>query len=230
MLDNPFISQNSKEQILSYEPTETNIESGTADRRKWEIYGLGKRAAIEGLIFPEFGYCTEIPEWVSKRYYGVDYGFSSDPTAIVEVGIYDNTLYIDELCYRTNMLTADIINFLKELPRRRVISESADPRMIQEISNAGIDIISVIKYGGSVNAGIDKMQSMKIIITERSLNLKKEFQNYTWRFDEKTSRFLNEPVDDQNHCIDSIRYVVLEMLLGRNKTKLNTMQSWHKKN
>jgi phage terminase large subunit len=215
MLDNPLIPANAKEQILSYEPTGENIKSGTADRRKWEIYGLGKRASIEGLIYPEYEIIKEIPYWVKKRGYGMDFGFSNDPTAIDDCGFVDNTLYIDEMCHRTHMLSADIIKFYKTIPSQEVISESADPRLIQEIANAGILIYPVKKGPDSVLAGIDVIQGYKICVTEKSINAIRELKNYTWKFDEKTGKFLNVPIDNFNHHMDASRYWVIGKILGK---------------
>ena len=95
----------------------------------------------------------------------------------------------------------------------KIISESADPRLIDEIYNAGLDIHAVQKYPGSIMAGIQKMQEFKMKITKRSSNVTKEFKNYTYRQD-KESRWLNEPVDAFNHAIDAIRYVILSEVLG----------------
>ena len=184
MLDNPLIPDNAKEQILSYEPTEYNIEHGTADKRKWQIYGLGKRASLEGLIYENWGYCKEIPKQLRHRGYGMDFGFSIDPTGIVDCAFNEltNTLYIDEMCYNTRMEAADIIQFYKRCPRLRIMSESADPRLISEISNAGLEIYPVIKGQGSVEASISVIQGYKMLVTERSVNLIRELKNYTWEF------------------------------------------------
>lgn len=223
MLDNPFIPENSRLKILSYEPTDENYLAGTVDKRKWEIYGLGKRAKIEGLVFDGYELIDEIPPWVKKRFTGIDFGYTNDVTAIEEVGIDvgNNAIYIDELCYKTHMLTKEIITKLKEVNNKReVISESADPRLVDEIYNAGFNINKVEKPKGSVNAGIDKMKGMKIFITSRSYNAIKEFKNYTYKQD-KNGKWLNEPIDDWNHIIDSVRYVILMKLLGKNKKKQN---------
>ena len=217
MLDNRLIPQNAKDQILSYEPTEENYAAGTVDKRKWEIYGLGKRAKIEGLVFESFEVVTEIPYHVKKRYTGIDFGYTNDVTAIEEVGIDtgNNTIYIDELCYKTHLLTREIIQTLKEVNgRREIISESADPRLVDEIHLAGFNIHRVEKPKGSVTAGIDKMKGMKICVTSRSVNAIKEFKNYTYKQD-KNGKWLNVPVDNWNHVIDSVRYVVLMKVLGR---------------
>ena len=117
------------------------------------------------------------------------------------------------------MLASDIINELKPL-KMKVISESADPRLIQEIANAGVLIYPVQKYQGSVMGGITKMLEMNIKITKNSLNAIKEFKNYTYEQD-KDGKWLNEPIDAYNHIIDSVRYYVLGELLGKIMIKNN---------
>ena len=210
MLDNPLIPDNAKEQILSYEPTPYNIEHGTADKRKWQIYGLGKRASLEGLIYEKWGYCKEIPQNIKKRGYGMDFGFSLDPTAIVDCA-YDNrtnTLYLDEVCYRTHMESADIIRFYKAIQKMKIMSESADPRLISEIRNSGALIYAVSKGAGSIEASISVIQGYRILVTERSVNLIKELKNYTWEFDEKTKRFINQPAKGQaDHCFTGDTFI-----------------------
>ena len=214
MLDNPFIPANMRRKIESYEPTEYNYSQGTADKRKWLIYGLGKRAKIEGLIFENYTVIKEIPIWVKRRWYGLDFGYTNDPTACSENGFLDNAIYIDEKFYRTNMLSSDIIKEFKRMPKLNIWSESADPRLIAEIYNAGFNIRPVNKYHRSVEAGIDFMKSKKIYITEGSINAKKELDNYTYQQD-KNGKWLNIPVDDFNHIIDEVRYCCMMELMGR---------------
>ena len=214
MLDNPFIPANMRRKIESYEPREYNYSQGTADKRKWLVYGLGKRAKIEGLIFENYTVIKEIPIWVKRRWYGLDFGYTNDPTACSENGFLDNAIYIDEKFYRTNMLSSDIIKEFKRMPKLNIWSESADPRLIAEIYNAGFNIRPVNKYHGSVEAGIDFMKSKKIYITEGSINAKKELDNYTYQQD-KNGKWLNIPVDDFNHIIDEVRYCCMMELMGR---------------
>lgn len=227
MLQNPFIPENSRRKILSYEPTEENFAQGTADERKWKIYGLGMRAALEGLVFNNIEYIDQIPESIDKRAYSVDYGFAQDPSTCIEVGYYQNNLYVDEKFYKTGMLTREIIAELTALQRQRrlpIISESADPRMVEEIRQAGLPIFPVHKYGGSIEAGIDFMRGCKIYVTNRSVNAKKEFENYTYAQD-RYGNWLNIPVDDFNHVIDSLRYVVLELIIGKNKRPVDLQKA-----
>lgn len=204
--DNPFLEKIIIDEIESLQYKNQSL---------WRIYGLGLQAIVEGLIFPNVETVDEIPEFVKKRYLGVDFGYTNDPTAIVEVALVDDVLYIDEICYRTHMLTNDIISELKPFKGYEIISESADPRLVQEIYRAGINIHPVVKGTGSIEAGITKMQQYKIKITKRSTNIKKEFNNYVYSQD-KEGKWLNKPIDKFNHGIDATRYVILSEVLGKN--------------
>lgn len=202
--DNPFLEQTIIDEIESLQHKNKSL---------WQVYGLGQQAMIEGLVFEKIEIVDEIPQWAKKRGLGMDFGYTQDPTAIVECAVVDNDLYINEICYKTKMLASDIINELKPL-KMKVISESADPRLIQEIANTGILIYPVQKYQGSVMGGITKMLGMNIKVTKKSINAIKEFKNYTYE-QNKEGKWLNEPIDAFNHIIDAVRYYVLGELLGR---------------
>lgn len=144
-----------------------------------------------------------------------------DPTAIIDVYPYQDCLYFDELCYHTEMLTTDIVReFKANDPLVETISESADPRLIQEIYRAGINIHPVHKFPGSIDAGITKMLEYKLKVTKRSFNLIKELRNYTYAQDKEGKR-LNKPIDAYNHAIDAIRYVVIMKILGGKPRPVN---------
>lgn len=223
ILDNPFVPANVRRVIMSYEPTEENIKNQTADKNKWEIYGLGKRAKLEGLIFQKWNLIKEIPAFIEKFYIGLDFGYSNNPTAIVLVGCSRETLYIKELCYNTGMINPDVAKFLKaNNPNNHIIwADSEDPKGIQEIKNFGINTIFPVKKGaGSVNNGIDILKRYNLFITEDSINLIKEIRNYKWFKDEKANRYLNIPVKDNDHAMDALRYVAL-MELDNKPAKQN---------
>lgn len=204
--DNPFLEQKVIDEIESLKWKNPSL---------WRIYGLGQRAIVEGLVFENVVVSDYIPvEARRRKWYGIDLGYTNDPTAIVMVCVYGNHMYIDEVCYQTKMLSGDIIKACKDVrDAPEFICESADPRLIDEIYNAGVDIKAVQKFPGSIKAGIMKMQQYKIHITSRSTNIRKEFNNYTWRQD-KEGKWLNEPIDCYNHAIDACRYVVLQKILG----------------
>lgn len=205
--DNPFLEQTIIDEIESLQHKNKSL---------WQVYGLGQQAMIEGLIFEKVTIVEDIPIWAKKHFIGLDFGFTHDPTAIVEVAFLDNKVYIDEICYQTQMLTTDIIEALRPYRNYKIISESADPRLVKEIKNADYSIVAVTKGQGSVMEGLTKMLEYEICITRRSENIIKEFKNYTYA-QNKDGAFLNVPIDAFNHAIDATRYVFLEEILGRNR-------------
>jgi len=219
MLDNLLIPKNAKEQILSYEPTEANYAAGTADKRKWMIYGLGQRASLEGVIFENWDIVHEIPAWALAKHhrYGLDFGYTNDVTAIANVAWSGNELWLDEVCYQTHMVNPDIGKMIiaNELKTVKGYADCSEPKSIEEIHRMGINLHPVLKPKGSVVGGIDILKRFKIHITERSLNAIREFKNYTWMQD-KSGKWLNEPIDDFNHFIDASRYVAF-MELGQKR-------------
>lgn len=175
---------------------------------------IGRWADVaEGAVFKKWGIVEEFPMWCKKVGIGLDFGYSVDVTAAVRCGIVDNAIYLDEIDYRTNLLSSDIIKSLRSwnLP---VYADSADPRLIQEIHNGGVRIYATEKGAGSIVAGIDKMKDMEIYVTRRSYNLQKELRNYVWDKD-KDGNYINTPVDANNHAVDASRYYVLSALLGK---------------
>nr|DAG21052.1 MAG TPA: terminase large subunit [Bacteriophage sp.] len=211
--DNPFLEQTVIDEIESLREKNQSL---------WQVYGLGQQALIEGLVFKRFDTVEKIPQHIRRRWVGMDFGFTNDPTAVCEVAVEGDTLYIDEIAYRTQMLSSDIIAVLKaEAPAARIISESADPRLIQEIYRAGIDIRPVRKFPGSVEAGLAKMQEFHLAVTRRSANVAKELRNYTYRQD-KEGKWLNVPIDCYNHAIDAVRYVVMEQLMAGKPRTIDT--------
>ncbi len=222
--DNPFLEQKIIEEIESLR---------NKNKTLWMVYGEGKQAVIEGLVFHNFSVLpmNDIPDMVKRKYVGIDFGFTNDPTAIVMVGIAGNDLYIKEICYKTGMLSKEIIQELKSwCAGMEIISESADPRLVQEIYNAGINIKPVKKFKGSIEAGIEKMQNYdNIFITQDSINVIKEFRNYTYQKD-KNEKWLNQPIDMFNHTIDAIRYAILNKVLGRRGSRSSKLKGYRRRN
>lgn len=185
---------------------------------KYAHVAIGRWSDVaEGAIFKRFDIVDSIPDYAKKRGVGLDFGYSNDPSAAIECALIDNDLYLDELFYRTRMLSGDISDSLKPF-RLKVISESADPRLIQEISNSGILIYPVDKSNinskSSILAGIDKMLELNLKVTRRSYNLLYELRKYTWDKD-KDGNYINKPIDKYNHALDAARYWVLGEVLGR---------------
>lgn len=207
--DNPFLEQTIIDEIESLQTKSPTL---------WQIYGLGKRAIVEGIVFPRIEQVAEFPDWCKSEFIGIDFGYTNDPTAIVKVGYAVNAddeecLFIDEICYRTRMTTGDICDALRPYRNMTIDAESADPRLIDEIHKSGARIYPVKKGTGSIEAGISRMQTFRIFVTARSLNVLKEFRNYTYAQD-KEGRWLNIPIDAYNHAIDAVRYVVMSELMS----------------
>lgn len=193
------------------------IEMKEHDPEKYAHIMIGRWADVNaGAVFKHVGIVDKFPENAKKVALCMDLGYSSDPTAICMCGIIDNRLYIKELCYKTKMLSSDIIKFLQPYASQGlfVYSDSADPRLIDEIALGGIVIYGAKKGPGSILAGIDKMQTMEMYTTRDSVNAQKEFRKYIWAKD-KDGNYTNQPEDHDNHCIDAIRYYVLAVLLGK---------------
>lgn len=212
--DNPFLEQTIIDEIESLQTKSTTL---------WQIYGLGKRAIVEGIVFPRIEQVAEFPDWCKSEFIGIDFGYTNDPTAIVKVGYAVNAddeecLFIDEICYRTRMTTGDICDALRPYRNMTIDAESADPRLIDEIHKSGARIYPVKKGTGSIEAGIARMQTFRIFVTARSLNVLKEFRNYTYAQD-KEGRWLNIPIDAYNHAIDAVRYVVMSELMSAPRGK-----------
>lgn len=169
----------------------------------WRVYGLGQTGALEGVIFSNWGVVDSIPAEARLLGYGLDFGYSNDPTAIVAVYKYNNQRILDEICYKTGMVNTDVSRNIPE--GVTVYADSAEPKSIEEIRRTGKRIFPVTKGADSINFGIQVMQDQEYFVTSRSTNLIKEFRSYCWDED-KTGKRLNKPIDDFNHGIDAIRY------------------------
>lgn len=172
----------------------------------------------EGLIFPSFNIVpfSSMPK-TDKQRYGLDFGFTNDPTTLLDVRIQSGAWWVDELLYRTGMTNPEIAKELKGIGseekligrgvgRQPVIADSSEPKSIYEISLAGINIRAAEKGPDSIRLGIDRIKSMPMNVTDRSVHLIKELRSYRYRQDPRTGVFLNEPVDAYNHLIDPWRY------------------------
>ena len=214
MLDNPFLPKQIIDKIKSYEPTKENIEQGTADNYMWQVYGLGIKARLQGAIFKNWKLIDNIPENAKLLGYGLDFGYSADPAALVEIYIYNNDLYVNELFYETGLNNQDIIEKLKLLEvntESEIYADSSEPKSIDEIYLGGFNIHPVEKGADSIRYGINLLKNYKIYVTKDSINLENELRKYKWAEDRSGTK-LSKPVDKFNHAIDALRYGVMMML------------------
>jgi phage terminase large subunit len=210
--DNPFLDKSIVDEIERLRDT---------DEDYWRIYGLGERGMSRATIF-QFGQ-SEIPQDAKLISYGLDFGYTNDPTALVAVYQLDNHLYLDELVYRTGLTNRDIHSHFQSfsLDRRdEVFADSAEPKSIDELHRFGWNVKPTVKGADSVNSGIDILKRHKLFVTPRSSNLIKELQNYKW-VEDKNGNLLNKPIDAFNHGIDAARYAVANKLSKPNYGRYN---------
>lgn len=197
--DNPFLTE---EQV-------DEIEKNKKNKTWWSIYGLGVVAESEGAVYTGWNIINGIPEDARLVRYGLDFGYSNDPSAVVAIYKYDGGLILHELLYRKKMLNSQIAEFMKKQPSELIIADSAEPKSIDELQLYGLDVIPATKGQGSVLQGIDRVQSQDISMTKSSTNLIKEYRNYLWKT--KDEKALNIPEDMFNHCMDAIRYAIVDL-------------------
>ena len=202
-LDNPFVEDSIKKEIERLRDT---------DEQYWQIYGLGERSASRSTIF-KYSEVNHIPVDATLIAYGMDFGYTNDPTTLVSIYTQDHNLYVKEHLYRTQMNTSEISQFLKDekLLSNPIYADSAEPRLISELRKMGHNIFSSIKGRDSVNAGIDLLKRYKIHILSSSSNAISEFRNYKWKED-KAGMLTNVPEDKHNHIIDPCRYATYSIL------------------
>ena len=181
----------------------------------WRVYGEGKIGQLQGAVFTNYSIIDKIPEEARLIGIGLDFGYSADPTAIIEIYTYNNQRILNEKAYQTKLLNSDIARILPiNVP---IVADSAEPKSIEEIRREkhGVLIKGATKGKDSINYGIDVMQRQDYLVTKSSTNLIKELRSYCWDTD-KTGKRLNKPIDTFNHGIDAIRYHEMDTL-GLNK-------------
>lgn len=182
-----------------------SIEQRKNNKNWWQVYGLGQLGEVEGKIFTNWKIIDEIPHEARLERYGLDFGYSNDPTSIVAIYYYNGGYILDEITYQKGLSNKQIADVLNNQPKALVMADSAEPKSIDEIKLYGVNILPVIKGQGSVNQGIQYVQDQQISITQRSTNGIKEYRNYMWMTD-RDGKILNTPIDLWNHFIDATRY------------------------
>jgi len=189
-----------------------NIKSRRPEKYKHQILG-GWLDKAEGVIFTNWTIGKY--EHVGKSVFGQDYGFASDASTLVEcnIDITNKKIYVNERFYLHGLTTSQIYNLNKQhADDCLIVADSAEPRLISELSTLGLNIVPAIKGPDSVTYGISVLQDYDLIISPESINLIKELNNYCWL--EKKSK---TPIDAHNHIIDPLRYCVTYQLGNLNK-------------
>lgn len=208
--DVDFITVTYKDNEALDENTIKSIESRKNNRSWWQVYGLGQLGEVEGRIYTGWRVIDSIPFEARLVRRGIDFGYSNDPAAIVDVYYQDGGYILDERLYARGQDNEDLANFIKTLdkPDTIVIADSAEPKSIAEMKKYGAYTVTEAWKGqGSRNTGIRKLQNKAISITSRSLNLIDEYRAYMWKFN-KDGEQLSDPEEGFDHALDAARYAI----------------------
>lgn len=176
----------------------------------WRVYGLGLKGQLEGKIYTNWQIVDEIPHEARLERYGLDFGYTNDPTAIVGVYYYNGGYILDEVTFQKGLSNKQIADIILNHRKGLVIADSAEPKSIDEIRSYGINIQPTVKGKDSIKNGIQVVQDQQISVTKRSVNVIKEYRNYLWQTD-RDGRVLNEPEPLWDHAMDAIRYAITSL-------------------
>ncbi len=184
--DNPFLTED-------YIKTLENLMY--QDMNYYRVYALGEWGKLEGLIYHNWDTIGRMPDdtEVEKVFYGIDFGYSSDPSTLIRIMKKEKDIYIEELIYETKLTNTDLIDLMiKILPTGhkrncKFYCDSAEPDRIEELRRAGLNALPAKKGPASVNNGIDFVKRFKLHISKNSFNTIKEIRTYSWKKDRKTS-------------------------------------------
>ena len=192
---------------------------GISDPELWRVYARGLTGKIRELVYSGWRLCDTMPD-TPRRWVGLDFGFTNDPTAAVLVALQGGELWIDLLLYDKGLTNPEIAARLREagVDTLDIIADSAEPKSIAELRSAGLKVEPAQKGADSIRAGIQALQRYRLNVTRRSTPLIKELQSYKWRVD-ASGNTLNTPTDIFNHALDAARYVALNRLIAHREAK-----------
>jgi len=202
--DNPFLEQSIIDEI-------TKLEFLDADL--YRIYNLGLWTKLKGLIYPDCELIKSMPNMrilanskstFKEEVFGLDFGFTH-PTAFIRCIRFEDTLYIDELIYESELLIDEIAERIKEHKPRKVYCDSAEPRSIHELKKRGVRASPARKGKDSVKQGINFVKQHKLKITERSIGLIEEIKRYKWHED-LNGKLTEQPIKEFDDSADALRY------------------------
>ena len=203
--DNAFLDEEIKKEILRMKERDSDM---------WRVYGLGERATFkEGQIFDKWRW-IDYKDFINKEdsevVYGIDWGYSNDPTAIVEVRRKNDRLYVNELLYKKNLTNQDIYNEIKNLDllEEIFVCDSAEPKSLEDLKRLGLYCKASIKGAGSVMNGIQTIKEYDVYASKQSKNLLQEYQYYTWETNKDSQTINKIKQNGMDHLMDAFRYAV----------------------
>lgn len=191
------------------------IEGHKNNKMWWQVYGLGQLGDIEGLIYRDWAIIDEVPHPARLEIRGMDFGYTNDPTVLMDIYKLDGGYIWDETLFQKGLSNRQIATVILNLPRPEtlVVADSAEPKSIDEIKSYGVNIIGAEKGPDSVRAGIQLVQDQRISLTKRSINTNKARKNYMWKTD-RDGNFLtpNVPAHEWSDAMDAGRYGMVSLL------------------
>ena len=206
--------------ILTYQDNEAldqriieAIEQRKDRKGWWRVYGEGLLGEVEGKIYKDWLIIDEVHHHARLERRGLDFGYTNDPSSLVDIYYYDGGYIWDETLFQKGMSNKQITDVIKNLPdpQTLVIADSAEPKSIDEVKSYGLNIIGAEKGADSVANGIQLVQSQRISMTKRSINIIKEYRNYLWQVD-RDGKVLNVPEHPFSHSMDAGRYAMSSII------------------
>ncbi len=189
-----------------------DIESHRNDINWWKVYGLGELGIVEGRIYKDWKIIDEVPHEARLERYGLDFGWSPDPCAIIGIYYWNGSYIVDEVAYQLEMSNSEIAGTFKNLKKALIIADSAEPKSIAEVKLYGLNVLPTKKGSDSVRHGIASVQDQKIFVSKQSTKIIKEFRNYLWQTDKNGKLMPGVPVKGSDHTLDAIRYAVNSLI------------------
>ena len=212
-LDNEALSETIVKEI---ESAKEKAKTSSYWENWWQVYGLGQTGSLEGVCIPEWQEIN-LPTEARLLCYGMDWGYSNDPTSLIAMYKYNDAYIFDELIYKKGLLNSDISDLLKTNAVKDIVyADSAEPKSIAELNSYGHNVLPVTKGRDSIVYGLNLINQNKVYVTSRSKNLINELQNYIWMVDKQGNK-LNKPIDAYNHAIDAMRYAMTSQLENPHK-------------
>ena len=205
--DVDFITLTYKDNEALDERLVRTIESRKENKNWWKVYGLGELGDVESKVYRDWQIIDDIPHEARLERYGLDFGYSQDPTAIVAVYYYNGGYIFDEIIYQKEMSNKQIADIFANVPKAMIIADSAEPKSIDDIKSYGVFVLPSMKGPGSVSRGVRHVQGQRVSVTKRSVNLIKEYRNYLWKT-AKDGRVIDVPEGGFDHCMDALRYAM----------------------
>ena len=211
-LDNEALPQNIVDALLQ--------RKGDGTNNFWRVYGLGELGSLEGNVYKNWIGEDEMPEGFILKRYGVDFGFSNDPTAVIAV--YENEdkeIFAETMIYEKGLLTPELIEKMKRLPDALAACDNARPEIIAEMKRSGLRAIACDKTAGEKMNGkrynIELVQRRIVHYLKSDQDLEKEYLSYAWRKKRSTGEYLDEPEDGNDHDLDGLSYAIRDMARRR---------------